>query len=580
MAWSQTNVALTGKDYVSRFNTFRSWYQTLPSSSLPEFIEFIKQGTPLSQKLRGKWLYELAKNKDWTSFLTYYQTTSDLNLVCYKQIALFQTGLVEQALKDSYPLWLTGDSLPPSCTHLFDLLLKTGKFDQNLITERLILALAQRNISLAYYLLKQYTHSHAQDLQKLASIYTNPANITPISTSDLTDDFYLYGLKRLVALNMEKAIHFWKQAKSLLSESQQQAFLAHITLYKAMRNHEDTLLWLNKVKPQYYNEILIDWSIRFALKHEDWSHVRQLINASKNKDMPCWQYWLARSLQAQGKKEEAQVIYESLAKNRHYYGFLASLRLNKAPSFEDEKPSADLVIIRPYQTIMDEIESLYKSKKILEASRLLNDFISELPKDEASALVYWVDSKLKWYGKSVYLSNETLNNQLYLRFPLAYNDAIGYFSKQYGLPPEFVYAIIRQESGFRDDVVSTVGARGLMQVMPRTAAVVSKTSKIPYTNPNQLFLPQKNINIGTAYLQQLAKQFKNHPVLMAAAYNAGPRQVVYWLKNHPPKEIDIWIETLPWQETRNYLKNVLAFYVVYQFRLHQKPDIKNFMQIL
>jgi soluble lytic murein transglycosylase len=209
---------------------------------------------------------------------------------------------------------------------------------------------------------------------------------------------------------------------------------------------------------------------------------------------------------------------------------------------------------------------------------MLNDFISELPKDEASALVYWVDSDLRWHGKSVYLSNnETLNNQLALRFPLAYQETVKRYASQYSIAPEFVYAIIRQESGFREDAVSTAGARGLMQVMPYTARVVSKADKIPYSDQNQLFLFQKNINIGVAYLQQLAKRFSNHPVLVAAAYNAGPKQVVYWLKTHPPKEIDLWIETLPWQETRNYLKNVMAFYVVYQYRLNQKPNLSAFL---
>ncbi|MGL6030090.1 MAG: lytic transglycosylase domain-containing protein, partial [Legionella sp.] len=109
------------------------------------------------------------------------------------------------------------------------------------------------------------------------------------------------------------------------------------------------------------------------------------------------------------------------------------------------------------------------------------------------------------------------------------------------------------------------------------AKLVAKQVKIPYTDQNQLFLSQKNINIGIAYLQHLMRRFGNHPILVAAAYNAGPSQVGFWLRNHPPKEIDVWIETLPWQETRNYLKNVMAFSVVYQYRLNQKPNFKHFM---
>ncbi|MGL5742581.1 MAG: transglycosylase SLT domain-containing protein [Legionella sp.] len=578
---SPISAALSGQAYMDRFNTYLSLSQNLPITT-PDatFLDFIKGTEPLSTKLREKWLYELAKNKNWTDFSQYYQPSNDLNLVCYEQIAKYNTGKAQEALHASIHLWLNGDSRPPSCNNLFNLLLKDHNFDQNLITQRIDLALERRNIQLASYLLKQYKTPHATELQALNTVYQNPRTINTLNAGELNNMIYLYGLKRMVSINMEQALKLWHQSKTqkMLTPAQQQAFLAHVALYKAMRNHEDALQWFAQVKPQYYNDVLLDWQIRFALKRKDWPQVAVLINDSKNKEEPCWQYWLARSLEEQGKKTEASAIYESLAKNRQYYGFLASLRLNKKPSFTDEHPTTDLSVLKPYQSFIDQIQALYTSKQTLQASRLLNDFISELPKDEASALVYWIDKQLQWHGKSVYLSNnETLNNQLSLRFPLAYKDSISLYSKKYAVKPEFIYAIIRQESGFIDDATSSVGARGLMQVMPYTAGVVSKADRIPYSDKQQLFLPQKNINIGVAYLKQLAKRLGNHPILIAAAYNAGPKQVVYWLRTHPPKEIDVWIETLPWQETRNYLKNIMAFYVVYQYRLSQKPNLGNFV---
>lgn len=583
LSCSLSAIALSGQAYMDRFNAYRQWYQQLPFNPKPQFIEFIQGSTPLSNKLREKWLYELARTKDWDQFTTYYQPSTDLNLLCYNQMGKLAQGKEKEALSESAPLWLSGDSRPQVCNTLFDQLLKNKGFDQSLITQRIALALDKRNIPLANYLLKQYKASHRQATQILAKIQQNPTQITNLTSGELSSEFYLYGLKRLVAINMDKALVLWEKMKNktLLSEAHQQAFLAHIALYKAMRNSDDALLWFAKVKPQYYNEVLVDWQIRLALKHRDWKHVTQLINDSKNKDTPCWQYWRARSLEKQGKKEQAIALYEPLAKNRQYYGFLASIRLKKPPSFENEKPSTNLNALKPYQSVMDEIRTLYLSKQSTEASRLLNDFISELPKDEASALVYWVDKELHWHGKSVYLSNnQTLNNQLALRFPLAYQDTVQSYAKKYAIAPEFVYAIIRQESGFREDVVSSVGARGLMQLMPQTASVVCKTGKIAYKGQEQLFLFQKNINIGIAYLQELTKRFNHHPILVAAAYNAGPKQVVYWLRTHPPKEIDVWIETLPWQETRNYLKNVMAFYVVYQYRLNQKTDLSHFLEPL
>ena len=577
---SINSFSLSGQAYMDRFNSFMAWYQNIPIVPSPAFLEFVKGSTPLSNKLRDKWLYELARIKDWNRYTAYYQPTSDINLICYNQIARYNSGQEAEVLKDSASIWLIGESRPKACNTLFDLLLKNDNFDQNLITQRFALALDKRNIQLARYLLKQYKIPRLKDAETLSNIYQRPTNIRLLEPGEFSSYFYLYGLKRLVSINMDQALKQWEQPKTqqIMTEEHQQAFLAHVALYKAMRNNKDTLEWFSKIKPQYYNDVLMDWQIRFALKNRDWDKVEQLINQSKNKDTPCWQYWLARSLEEQGKKSEAQALYEPLATSRQYYGFLASMRLHKRPSFENEKTTTDLSALKPYQPIIDQIQTLYASKQSLQASRLLNDFISELPKDEASALVYWVDSKLQWHGKSVYLSNnEILNNQLTLRFPLAYESTVKTYAKQYAIPPEFVYAIIRQESGFREDVTSIAGARGLMQVMPRTASVVSKASKISYSDHNQLFLSQKNINIGIAYLKQLTKRFSNHPILVAAAYNAGPRQVVYWLKTHPPKEIDLWIETLPWQETRNYLKNVMAFAIVYQYRLNQKPNFSNFL---
>jgi soluble lytic murein transglycosylase len=117
-----------------------------------------------------------------------------------------------------------------------------------------------------------------------------------------------------------------------------------------------------------------------------------------------------------------------------------------------------------------------------------------------------------------------------------------------------------------------------MQILPRTAKTIAKQEKIPYFDAKELFHPEKNLQIGVAYINTLHHQFKAHPVLIMAAYNAGPKQVRHWVTRHSPKEMDVWIETLPWQETRNYLKNVISFYAVYQYRMQQKPNLSSFFQ--
>lgn len=211
----QNCLALSGEQYMERFNNYLSFSQNLPTTtpSAP-FLEFISGTAPLSTKLREKWLYELAKNKDWTHFSQYYQPSNDLNLVCYEQIANYNTGKQQEALKASIPLWLSGDSRPPSCNSLFDLLLQDNNFDQNLITQRIALALERRNIQLARYLLTKYKKPHPLELNALNTVYQNPENISKLNPGVLNDDIYLYGLKRMVSINMDKALKLWQQSKT------------------------------------------------------------------------------------------------------------------------------------------------------------------------------------------------------------------------------------------------------------------------------------------------------------------------------------------------------------------------------
>lgn len=575
--------ALSGQAYLERFNAYQQWSQNLPETADENFLTFVDSDTPLANKLRAKWLYQLALKQDWEGYHQHYKPSNDLSLQCYAHVADYHLGNTASALEAAKTLWLNGESLPPACSLLFNFYFQSSAFDESLIGKRIALALDKRNLGLARYLLKQFKQPRLKDDQLLANIAVHPQRILQLQPGYLHDDFYLYGLKRLVSINIDQALAYWKNPKTrqMLSQTQQQNFLAHLVLYKAMRNHPDTPAWFAKIKPAYYSEMLLEWHIRYALKQQHWTQVERLIKQlAQGKDNSCWQYWLARALEAQGQGEQAKQLYTALAKTRHYYGFLASLQLKQQLNFQNEPVYIDLDILKPYKPFTDKVKSLYQSKQTLQASKLLNEFASELPKNDKSALAYWIAHDLQWHGKAVFLSNtEDLNNQLLLRFPLAYNGLVSAHSSHYRIPQEFVYAIIRQESGFRDDVVSSAGARGLMQLMPATARMVARSAKIPYSDQRQLFISQKNINIGVAYLGSLAKRYK-HPVLMAAAYNAGPRQVNYWLKNHPPKQIDIWIETLPWNETRNYLKNVVSFSAVYQYRLKKNTDLREFMEPL
>jgi soluble lytic murein transglycosylase len=555
--------------YFNRFMHYLAWSKQLPTTPSPAFLAFISGDEPLSEKLREKWLYSLAKDKNWKTYTQYYQPTDNISLQCYQQFARHEQH--QSVIHEAEKIWLTGKSLPPACDALFNALSREKKLTRTLMLKRVNLALENRNPNLAKYLIARAGFPNTDEKRTLDLIQRQPTRIAALNASNLHGNYYLYGLKRLVASNPKRAIELWytPKTKKILSKAQQQDFLSHLALYRALRNKPDAYAWFLKITPNAYSESLIEWQIRFAIRNQQWAHVKTLIQHSTKQEESAWQYWLARAEAGLGHPAAARTIYQTLAESRHYYGFLASHHLKQAFAFESEAASHENVLPAAYAPITENIKDLYVHHKHLEASRMANDFASELPKSQKSAFVAWLARSLHWTGKSVYLSGDKqLHNQIKLRFPVAHQASIKKYAALYHIPEALIYAVIRQESAFRQDVVSPVGAYGLMQIMPKTAKQIARKKQIPYRGTRDLSIPDKNIQIGVAYLGELAKQYDHNPVLMIAAYNAGPRQVNHWLKAYPIDSLDSWIDCLSWGETRNYLKSVMAFYAVYQYRLN------------
>ncbi len=575
-------VAFSPEAYLQKFKTYQQWTQSsLPEQPEPEFLAFIEDKTPLAERLREKWLYQLAQKNLWKTYLEYYHASENASLQCYQLNALYAEGKTEESLLGAKKLWLRDINQPKACEPLFQTFIKNNQFDEHLLSMRFTMALEKRNLPIAIGVLKQLKPSRQNDVQLLYKIQKNPKLITTLTPSDTHGAMYLYGLKLMISRSMSDVIDYWNrpQTKIMLSKAQQSSFLRQLATYKAMRNQPDADAWFQKIDPNDYNDVLIEWQIRYALKNSAWDRVIELIPRLSQNQEPCWQYWLARANDVLNHKEEAQKIYQTLATKRNYYGFLASYRIHQHLNFENERPYTSNAILTPYQPFMSEVQALYDAHKMQQASNLLDDFALELPHAEKSALAYWTASALQWPVKALTMSNhDDLINQLSLRFPLAHQNTIQNHAQHRHIPTEFIYAIIRQESTFRNDVVSMAGAIGLMQLMPKTAQKIAKKEHLGFTNKQQLLIAEKNIDLGVAYLEELAKHFHHHPLLMAAAYNAGPTQVNRWLASATNLPIDVWIETLSWVETRNYLKNIVAFYAVYQYRLNKKPDLTAFLE--
>ena len=158
-----------------------------------------------------------------------------------------------------------------------------------------------------------------------------------------------------------------------------------------------------------------------------------------------------------------------------------------------------------------------------------------------------------------------------MRFPLLYQDQIFTEARNSGIDPAWVYGLIRQESAFMVDVRSHAGALGLMQLMPATAREVAKEIKSRIRIPVDVLKPDTNLRLGITYLSGRYQQFNQNAVLATAAYNAGPHRVSRWLPEESPVTADRWIGSIPYNETRKYVKRVLTYTAIYEQRLGKEP---------
>ena len=215
---------------------------------------------------------------------------------------------------------------------------------------------------------------------------------------------------------------------------------------------------------------------------------------------------------------------------------------------------------------------LFKLERIPEARREWHQLMYSL--DEQNKLLA---SKLAqqwgWHDRAIFTMGRTeYRDDIVLRFPLPLLDKVTNWSEKNSIDPALTYAIIRRESAFMSDARSSRGALGLMQILPRTARSVAKNMKVRYRGKHSLLKTDTNIKLGTGYLQQMLQRHDSQAVLATAAYNAGPHRVKTWLPDYQPMDAIRWVETIPFRETREYVSNVLAYLIIYEYLMGSEPS--------
>ncbi|MFT6731873.1 MAG: soluble lytic murein transglycosylase [Polaribacter sp.] len=587
----RTKVAELGnyplKSYLRRDYLISKWSSKPDNIALQNnVIYFINKNTNdvVSRKIRSRWLNYLADNNKADQFINYYQPGYGKKLDCknaeFKLIQMVnkkapsQKELNNDLLTQVESLWLVGASLPKSC----DGMIKQWKYfsypNQNQLEQRIILAIKNKQIRLARYLAKQInklnpTYNAPQILFESSPLkYFNNKSLN----DNLSHQILASALIKLAWSNPSKAITYWQKNSDKLQFDKTQSLKLKraIALSLSIDGESYAKNWLESLNANT-DPSVNQWLLSVAIDEQDWDLIEHLARL-KNKnslDADKWRYWRAIAVKRLGHKNAAIRLFANLAKQRSYYGFLASKEVKQPSQLNNIQHEIDK---QQYAKLAqsDEAKRAYEFFQLGRLNLARSEWNNLKSKTSKSHLVTLAQIAHDWgwdHQSILAFAKSQRIDDIDKRFPLYKLSKYESESEQHQIPLSWAYAITRQESAFKVDAISSAGAKGLMQLTHNTAKHVyrknKKTTHHPYSNSKQLLEPDTNIELGVAHLGELLKAFNGHLILATAAYNAGSHRVEQWLLDNAVSDPILWIEQIPFKETREYVKNVLTYQEIY-----------------
>ena len=555
-----------------------------PTVTVNNFIQ-ANPTLPPARTLKSRFVNELARREDWRGLLAFSpDKPGATEAQCNYYYAKWATGQQEEAWVGAKELWLTGKSQPNACDPLFSAWRASGKQDPLSYLERIRLAMKAGNTRLVSVLAGQMPADYQTIASAVISLANDPNTVLTFArttgATDFTRQMAAVAFASVARDDVENArlmIPQLVQAQQLNDDQTQE--LRDIVAWRLMGTDvtDEQARWRDDAVMRSNSVSLVERRVRMALGTGDrrglntW--LARLPMDAKEKDE--WRYWQADLLLERGRDDEAKEILHSLMQQRGFYPMAAAQRLGEEYTLKIDKAPANA---NPALTQGPEMarvrELMYWNLDNTARSEWANLVTSRTTEEKAQLARYAFDNR--WWDLSVQATIAgKLWDHLEERFPLAYKDLFDRYTSGKDIPQSYAMAIARQESAWNPKVRSPVGASGLMQIMQGTATHTVKMFNIPgYSSPSQLLDPETNINIGTSYLQYVYQQFGNNRIFASAAYNAGPGRVRTWLGNSAGRiDAVAFVESIPFSETRGYVKNVLAYDAYYRYFMGQKDTL-------
>ncbi|MCP4488659.1 MAG: transglycosylase SLT domain-containing protein [Gammaproteobacteria bacterium] len=579
------------EDYPARpYLIYDALKQNINRASNEKISKFLNryQDFPFSYHLRARWLSILAKRQDWQNYLVFFDNRDSARLQCLSFQARLKLGKTADINQDIKKLWLRGYSQPDECDVAFDHFLDTYDEVKEAIWLRIEKAFQARRPSLARYLGKKLSESDQEIVNLWYRAHRRPeqtlVQLTKLDDEPINRTVIVHAIDRLARRDSLKARDIWQGITHnfQFSPEQRDRLAQRIALSAAYQHQPEAQKLLMDLRSELKNDKAYLWLARIQLRNRDWQELSKTISGMPKhlQQENEWQYWLARALKLQGFITGSDDILVELAKRSSYYGFLAADRINMAYHIEQESVAVadfDQTALLKNNPHMLRARELFFLHRFVDAKREWFQAVRKLNtvqlKQAATMASSW-----KWHDSAIKTVARTSHRRDYsLRFPMPYKKQVMNNASRRELDPSVIYGVMRRESLFDPLARSKVGALGLMQLMPSTAKRVAKLLGLKNLKVADILKVENNIKLGTHYFRSVMNRFDNNVSLAAAAYNAGPLNVKKWLPRDDVLPADLWVETVPFNETRNYVQAVLAYATVFDKTLGKDTLISSRM---
>lgn len=549
---------------------------TAPNAQIRDFLKRY-DGSAIADRLRNDWLLLLGRTRNFTLFDEQYPLfvlNDDTQVKCYALQSRLEKG--HMVAQDARALIVSTKDYGAGCMSLLGALLRTKQYSEDDIWEQVRLVAQSNNAGLAQQVASLIDKQNAKKI----AVALKQSSLTVARGPGVdrsSREAYYVALGSLARVDYAKAARALRANSARLSEEERAQAWVMIALWASLDLAPDALeLWRN-TKGARLSHHQHQWMVRTALRAGDWKQVKEGILAMPMglRTKPTWVYWLGRALEAEGNVTDAQNLFKSIAEQKNFYGQLSLEALGEKITIP---PRAAPVTPEELAAAADN-PGFKRSLKMLalnlrfEAGREWNWELRKMNDRQLLAAAQWARQN-DAFDRMLSTSDRTKKEMDFeQRYPSPFHDVMRASAQSVGVDVAWAYGLIRQESRFVTAARSGVGASGLMQVMPATAKWVAKKigwDHFPIHKINEI---DTNIALGTQYLKMVSNDFNGTQVLATAAYNAGPGRPRAWRSTLThPVEGAIFAESIPFDETRGYVKNVLSNATYYAALFDAKPQ--------